>query len=274
MARRTFMVYVTSGEISDARVRMACDLAARFDARLIGISARTYPADTFAHGAISNETLNYETQKIAAEFKDREANFRRLACEKTARMEWRCAQEFPIQGVVREMRAADLLIIGTDREVARPQQPLDVVSALLRTGRPVLLVPDRVRELPLANVFVAWKDTREARRVVLDALPVLRSAVSVTLAGIGEDNRSQTEIGSQIADVATYLSGHGVTTEQLIVERPKKAAGEEIIGLAREKGADLIVAGAYGRSQVGEWIFGGVTETLIHKSPIACFLSH
>jgi len=274
MSRRTFMVYVTAGEISDRRVRVASELAARFDAKLIGISARTFPSDTFAHGPISTDTLNYETQKIASEFKDREAHFRRLAGNAVARLEWRCEQEFPIQGVVREMRAADVLVIGTDREIKRPQQPLDPVTALLRAGRPVLLLPDHVTQLPLARIVVAWKDTREARRVVLDALFFLQNAKSVTLAGIGEDNRAEADIRKQLGDVATYLAEHGIAAEQLIVERPKKGAGEEIVRLAKEKDADLIVAGAYGRSQVGEWIFGGVTETLITRSPIACFLSH
>ena len=39
-------------------------------------------------------------------------------------------------------------------------------------GRPVLTVPDEVEFLKLKNIVVAWKDTREARRAINDALPL------------------------------------------------------------------------------------------------------
>ena len=57
---------------------------------------------------------------------------------------------------------------------------------LLRAGRPVLLVPDTVAPLQLRRVVVAWKDTRECRRAVRDALPFLQRAKEVLLVGIGE----------------------------------------------------------------------------------------
>lgn len=41
---------------------------------------------------------------------------------------------------------------------------------------------------------------------------------------------------------------------------------------ALEEGADLIVAGAYGHTRLGEWIFGGVTHQyqLQHISSMCC----
>jgi nucleotide-binding universal stress UspA family protein len=36
----------------------------------------------------------------------------------------------------------------------------------------------------------------------------------------------------------------------------------------------LIVAGGYGHSRLGEWIFGGVTHELLACSPVCCLLSH
>ncbi len=34
------------------------------------------------------------------------------------------------------------------------------------------------------------------------------------------------------------------------------------------------IAGAYGHSRLGEWVFGGITRELLAKSPICCLLSH
>jgi nucleotide-binding universal stress UspA family protein len=45
-------------------------------------------------------------------------------------------------------------------------------------------------------------------------------------------------------------------------------------GFAKDGNADLIVAGAYGRSRLGEWMFGGVTHKLLAKSQLCCLFSH
>ena len=55
---------------------------------------------------------------------------------------------------------------------------------------------------------------------------------------------------------------------------PKGGVAEKLIGLARAEGADLIVAGAYGYSRLGERAFGGVTQGLLTSSPVCCLLSH
>jgi len=47
-----------------------------------------------------------------------------------------------------------------------------------------------------------------------------------------------------------------------------------MIRVAEEINADLIVAGGYGHSRLGEWIFGGVTQGLLATSPVCCLLSH
>jgi nucleotide-binding universal stress UspA family protein len=136
------------------------------------------------------------------------------------------------------------------------------------------MIPSNVRSLPFQRIVIAWKDTREARRVVLDALPYLRHANSVIVAAVCEPDQKEAEIENQLKDVADYLTCHGVPSEPKIIQRPKRSAVEEIIHLAKEEDADLIVAGAYGHGRVGEWIFGGVTEMLVTKSPISCFFSH
>jgi nucleotide-binding universal stress UspA family protein len=49
---------------------------------------------------------------------------------------------------------------------------------------------------------------------------------------------------------------------------------KQLIELALQERADLIVAGAYGHSRLGEWIFGGMTRGLLAESPICCLFSH
>jgi nucleotide-binding universal stress UspA family protein len=47
----------------------------------------------------------------------------------------------------------------------------------------------------------------------------------------------------------------------------------QLIRLAQDEGADLLVAGAYGHSRLGEWIFGGMTRDLLATSPFCCLMS-
>jgi nucleotide-binding universal stress UspA family protein len=39
-------------------------------------------------------------------------------------------------------------------------------------------------------------------------------------------------------------------------------------------GADFIVAGAYGHMRLREWMFGGFTHDLLHRSPVCMLVVH
>jgi nucleotide-binding universal stress UspA family protein len=268
------MVHVTSGEVSDARVRLASEIAVHFEAKLVGISACVYPVEIFTSGPISGDELKYETQKLISELKCRKTHFLQIAGEKNAHNGWRSATEFPIQSVLHELRCSDLLIIGKDKEKSKIDQPLDPITVILRAGRPILMVPSHVKDLSFKKIIIGWKDTREARRVVLDAVQYLRRAKRVLVTSVCEKNQTEMEIKSQLWDVLDYLAGHGIAAELKVITSPKLSIGDEIIQFTKEENADLIVAGAYGRSQIGEWIFGGVTETLVAETPVSCFFSH
>jgi nucleotide-binding universal stress UspA family protein len=120
---------------------------------------------------------------------------------------------------------------------------------------------------------VAWKDTRECRRAVRDALPFLQRAKEVLLLGIGEDE-TETQARKILGDVAAYLARQGVVVAEEIWRRPRGPVATELLRFVRDENADLIVAGGYGHSRLGEWIFGGVTHELLADSPVCCLLSH
>jgi nucleotide-binding universal stress UspA family protein len=54
----------------------------------------------------------------------------------------------------------------------------------------------------------------------------------------------------------------------------KGSGAEQLIRVAQEERADLLVTGAYGHSRLGEWIFGGMTRELLATSSICCLMSH
>ncbi|HKQ87487.1 MAG TPA: hypothetical protein VJS43_12055 [Candidatus Acidoferrales bacterium] len=133
------------------------------------------------------ESGQYDLQKVAARFDERGKTFRAQG-RSLERIEWRSALEPPGELLLREARAADLLVVGRKRS----KDDADPGVIVLRAGRPVLLVPDTIAALPLRHVVVAWKDTRECRRAVRDALPFLQQAKEVLLVEIGE-NESESQ---------------------------------------------------------------------------------
>jgi len=170
---------------------------------------------------------------------------------------------------LREARAADLLVIGRRRS----GDAHDPGVILLRAGRPILLVPDTARPLELRRVVVAWKDTRECRRAVRDALPLLQEAKEVLLVEVGE-HEAHASSKESLADVAGYLVRHRVIVADQVWCPPGGPVAVELFKFVRDEKADLIVAGGYGHSRLGEWIFGGVTRELLAASPVCCMLSH
>ena len=256
MAYATLMVYFDGTPDAHARLRVAVDLADRFRAALIGIAAPPYlpPSELGMADAL---------RKLESEF--------RAGAKHVQTVEWRGQLVWAGVLVPQEARAADLVVVGRARRSWDMLDANDPATIILRAGRPVLFVPEGVDSLSAQRVVIAWKDSREARRAVRDALPFLKLAKEIAIVTVNQDGvRSQSECD----DIGGYLGRHGVILglkTQLDTKGPPSA---EILRFAHKEKADLIVAGGYGRSELGEWVFGGVTRDLLNASPLCCLFSH
>ena len=268
MSFSTMMVHVDVEHDSERRVELAIGLADRFQATLIGVAGCALRPAFMAGDVALTESNQCDLQKATARFEQRGKTFRAQG-RSLERIEWRSALEPPGDLLLREARAADLLVVGRKRS----RDDADPGVIVLRAGRPVLLAPDTVAALPLRRVVVAWKDTRECRRAVRDALPFLHQAKEVLLVEIGEAE-SEPQAKKNLADVGAYLVRHRVIVAAGIWRRPRGPLAADLLHIVREEKADLIVAGGYGHSRLGEWIFGGVTRELLTASPVCCMLSH
>src|SRR6516164_6747453 len=128
---------------------------------------------------IVNSRENGRAKKLSLDQKGKQ--FCSAVSTAERRVEGRSVLDAPVEAVAREARAADLVIVGNARENMDPLRALDPTVLLLKVGRPVLVVPGAVASLSLKPIAVAWKDTREARCAVRDALPLLQQAESVMI---------------------------------------------------------------------------------------------
>jgi nucleotide-binding universal stress UspA family protein len=175
--------------------------------------------------------------------------------------------------VAQEARAADLIITGTNRDdiVLDRLRRLDPSDLLMKAGRPIFLVPPEAEYLKLENVLVAWKDTREARRAVADALPLLHKAKDITVLEVVDGDASRKDAQEHVKDVAAWLGRHDILAFPKVLHTSDEA---DQINKIWQSGADLVIAGAYGHTRFREWVFGGVTRNLITRSRHCSFLTH
>ena len=78
----------------------------------------------------------------------------------------------------------------------------------------------------------------------------------------------------RLKDVAGYLNRHGIEISRSACGLSKSARRTHCFGWSHDENINLIVAGAYGHSRLGEWVFGGVTRGLLEESPVCCLFSH
>ncbi len=273
------LVKAASGPDGNALATLAIRLAQRFGMALTGVAAAdlTTPLTAPMVGpVVVSGILDRQQAEIEAELEEAERDFRAAANEYGYPVAWHASVGNPASVLAFEARAADLVIIGRPSEAAsvRPGRQADPGDVLMRAGRPVLVVPPGLSHLEAANIVVAWKDTREARRAVADALPVLRQASSVLVLEVCRSADTLEAAASGVRDVAAYLARYGVNATA--EHRPLREATvvKELLLAAEEHRADLIVAGGYGHARLREWAFGGVTHALIHHTPKCCLLSH
>ena len=275
MTYGTLMVHLELGRSNAGLLQIAGDLAERFRAGVIGIAACQPMQIVYGDGFISGDIYEQDRQELDKEMKAAEAEFRSALQTRAATLEWRSTVMFTLLSdyLAREARSADLVITGiASGDLFDSSRSVNTGDLVMRAGRPVLVVPAATGKVKLDRVVVAWKDTREARRAVSDALPLLKGASHVAVVEIAVEEELAAA-RTQIEDVAGWLNRHGIKAECLT----SPSTGDDATALyavAQDQGADLIVAGAYGHSRLREWALGGVTRDLLLRANWCSLLSH
>ncbi len=268
-------VHVDLNAASADRVALAADLAAKFGAELAGL-ASTQPIipayAPFGEGFITLQPAIVEAaqKQVDAQLAQAEKTFR-AAGGQASSTAWLSSGNLPAADfLARQGRSADLLVVGHEatHDAADPLG-LRIGDLMMIAGRPLLAAPAGAKSLSLKTVVVAWKDAREARRALADALPLLKAAGEVIVAGVKPDTSLET-----LQDVVAYLGRHGANATALLEEDASGGPAQTVLNVARRVNADLIVCGAYGQSRTREWVLGGFTRDMIRHADRACLFSH
>ncbi len=277
MGYASVMVYVEDADIAESRIVLACDLAKLFEARLVGVSA-SFPIPPVVQpnpgGAMIGLVWAQEQQMAEQEVQRAEGRFRSIGGGRFAELIWRGGLYDPAQFVALQARIADLIILGPESSWPCPCNVTNPGDVVMAAGRPVLVTPPNFTLKPmLADVLVAWKDCRESRRALTDSLPLLGRAEKITVIGIGEEGNEKAN-GESVADVSDFIRMHGKDATPLVMSSNGQSTAEQLLAYAKANEVGLIVLGGYGHARTREWIFGGVTRSLLRTSQICCLFSH
>lgn len=274
MFYNTVLVHLDIDHPSVARIRIASQLAEDFEADLIGFCAcDTYmPPSVAVEGGFEAQFFAQQRDDIQRHLEEARARFDEVTGD-SERASWRGLVGDPTRLLADHARAADLIVTGVGESgvLSDGYRSVDIGSLVLSAGRPVLLLAPGKSTFEAERVLVGWKNTREARRAVSDALPVLRRASDVLVTAVEEGNRE--EMTDSVADVVRFLMKHGVKARSEVLSSSKHV-GEVLIETAHAMQAGLIVSGGFGHSRVREWAFGGATRTMISDESIHRLLSN
>jgi nucleotide-binding universal stress UspA family protein len=275
MTYATVMVSLALDQSNEARLEAAGQISERFEAGIIGIAAAQFsPPLYYMSGEQAQNLIDQGEASIKKRMSELEGQFREATRNRAKYVEWRSAIDFPVRYIVQEARCADIVVSGgPGNTFADPFALASPKDLVMQVGRPLFIAPDNVDWLDLRSVLVAWKDTLEARRAIVDSLPMLRKAKDVTVAEIVEADDSRSAALSRVGDVVAWLSRHGVSASELVPERCGDAIAQ-LDGIAANVGAGVVVAGAYGHSRFREFILGGMTQHLMTQATRCVLLSH
>ena len=123
--------------------------------------------------------------------------------------------------------------------------------------------------MPVTRACIAWDGGNESATALRSAVPLLAGCAAVHVLTVKEKPG-----GFPATDAVRYLSRHGISAE--MSELARRSSTEETLATAVAKlGGELLVMGAYGKSRMREYLFGGATRYFLEESATpALLLAH
>ncbi len=280
MTLKTILVSLNDFDRVDALLNVAGGLAAKHDAHITGLfvipALRVYPVVTLQVPPEFFESQRKAYEKRAEAVRER---FEDYCARNELRCEWLKEESLsPLiaDTVIRHALQSDLVVASQPAQEEISEIESDFAERIvMESGRPVLFVPrvgeyDKVGEVVVAG----WNATREAARAIYDALPILKLARDVRLAWVDPQRDADEDIQLPGAEMAAALARHDVRAEADELVSGGLDAADVLLNHVDETGADMLVLGAWGHSRLREYVFGGVTRSILTHMTVPVLFSH
>ena len=164
---------------------------------------------------------------------------------------------------------SDLAVIEQADEAAPKPADAYLDTLLFQGARPVLMVPYNQLAPPrFSCAVVAWDGSAPATRALGDALPLLRRMARVELVSVTDEPVPEATRRRAIR----HLARHGIEATVEVIPGGVPV-GEALLSHVSDRGADLLVMGAYGHSRLREAILGGTSRTILASMTVPVLMS-
>jgi len=179
------------------------------------------------------------------------------------------------RNVAMRSRFADLVLAASPYgETATDDDATVLEAALLYAGVPALILPKSAKaQVRPGKIVIGWNESPEALNAVKAALPLLRTAMQVRVTVI-DPPRHGPDRSDPGGPLSVFLARHGVKAEIDVIGKSLPRVSDVLMRHAADKGADLVVMGAYGKSRFREAILGGATRDMLEQSSVPVFMAH
>ena len=257
--------------------KLAARVASEFEGAVDALHLPVGPAGGMVGGlAMSGEAMPLIMNLDDERLEERSAESARAFKETLTTVKgstYTAAQTATLDAMVAMGRCSDILVLG--RAGADPENvaPATVEAAIYECARAVMIAPPTAGSGVFNSVVVAWNGSFQAARALEYAMPFLSKASKVTLLVVGT---KPDDVGASY--LARNLARNGVNANIDAIDPGAvsgRARGRALLGYTHEKGADLLVMGAYGRGQVLSFLgLGGATGKVISSSRVPLLMAH
>ena len=167
-------------------------------------------------------------------------------------------------------RQFDLVIVSRSIEHSAVDWRTTAEAVMFDSGRPLLIVSDKIPTTIGRRVLLAWNGSTETARTLTGAMSILTDVDEVLVVTVKGDGVS----GPTGEDMRRHLQAGGISSEAWTIDRGNKSTAQAFLDAANQFSADLIIKGAFTHSRLRQLIFGGPTSELISTCPLPILLAH
>lgn len=276
MSIKTLALPMFSGAEAGWLAKAGCALARTMEAHVIGIHP-SEPMMVYSMGLEPIVLPAYEDWQRKTEVSIEEA-FATAARLSGVASEYRAQSSVPSGAeiyLLSSLRGADLVVMAPEqRDGDTPSVKRLRAQAIRQSGRPVLLLPQAAPLAgPAKRLLIGWSDTREAARAAHDALALAEPGAEIELLLIGSAAKAEGTPAGSREDLAAALDRRGYKVALVDSEPETSDIGPELLKIARSRGSDLVVTGAFGHSPLYDFVIGAVTSHLLEATDVPVLLS-
>lgn len=277
---KTILLHVLDDEFHDQRIDTALSLARAHSAHLSCLHVTPVEAyvafDSFGGVFVMNDIIKALDKRDV----ELQTKVEKRLNKEDVSWDYEQVTGNVVSRVVSRAALVDLLITARSpvtKDFAGPS--VGFLGDLLERSRTPLFIPGSELSSvdPSGPALIAWNGSFEAANAVRASLGLLKLSNDVQVLHVREGKDAPRAFpGLKLLE---YLSRQGVHAELIDQPSPTGDVSHDVVAgmivtAARAGGAAYIVMGGYSHTRIGEYVFGGVTRTLLSECPVPLVIAH